>query len=100
MPDVASIESGSVSEGLRSKLEEVAKIHNGEVPLHGRLLAQWLHYAFPQDCPFPHVAGTVKPQTPGKDEQVFGKNTTSVSDEEVEQFLTADAAKMDASPEA
>ena len=29
-----------------------------EVPLHGRLFAQWMHYAFPRHCPFPHVSGT------------------------------------------
>ncbi|CAE7211809.1 unnamed protein product [Symbiodinium sp. CCMP2592] len=31
-----------------------------EVPLHGRLFAQWLHHAFPRDCPFPHVSGTAR----------------------------------------
>jgi len=32
------------------------------VPLHGRLFAQWMHHAFPRECPFPHVAGTTNPQ--------------------------------------
>jgi hypothetical protein len=100
MPDVASIESGNVSAALRSKLEEVAAIHNGKVPLHGRLLAQWLHYVFPQDCPFPHVAGTVNPQTPMKFEESLGQDATTVTEEEVEQFLKSDSAKLGPSPEA
>jgi hypothetical protein len=100
MPDVASIESGSVSGDLRSKLEEVAAIHNGQVPMHGRLLAQWLHYVFPQDCPFPHVAGTVNPQTPMKFEEVVGQDSTTVTEEEVEQFLKSDSANMNPSPDA
>ena len=29
--------------------------NGGEVPLHGLLFAQWLHYAFPNECPHPRV---------------------------------------------
>jgi len=36
-----------------SQLELVAEQHGGKVPLHGRLFAQWLHYVFPHDCPYP-----------------------------------------------
>jgi len=25
------------------------------VPLHGRLFTQWLHFAFPHECPYPHI---------------------------------------------
>jgi len=43
---------------MRSQLREIAKASpGGMVPLHGRLFAQWLHYAFPRECPFPHKAG-------------------------------------------
>jgi len=44
---------------LRQRLTEVSERHGGEVRLHSRLFAQWLHYVFPQECPFPHKAGTV-----------------------------------------
>merc|ERR1719355_480567 len=71
MPDVTSGEVGKVNESLRSRLEEVAALHDGKVPLHGRLFAQWLHFVFPRDCPFPHEAGTVNPQTPMKYEEVL-----------------------------
>merc|ERR1719336_1138373 len=47
-----------LSEALRSRLEEVASHHGGRVPLHGRLFAQWLHHAYPRECPYPHMSGT------------------------------------------
>jgi len=100
MPDTSSIEATKVSAALRSRLEEVAAVHGGKVPLHGRLLAQWLHYVFPRDCPFPHLAGTFNPVTPVKYEEVLGAEATVASDEEVEQFLKSDAARHGPSPEA
>jgi len=47
----------SLSNDLEKKLHAIAQRHGGEVPLHGRLFAQWMHFAFPLECPFPHVAG-------------------------------------------
>ena len=46
---------------MMDRLNEIASHHNGEVPLHGRLFMQWMHHAFPQECPFPHVSGTTSP---------------------------------------
>ena len=40
---------------LTEQLEQIAVTHGGKVPLHGRLFAQWLHFAFPHECPYPHV---------------------------------------------
>jgi len=45
----------SLSPGLVSKVYTIADRHGGMVPLHGRLFAQWMHLAFPQECPFPHI---------------------------------------------
>jgi len=45
-----------VSVELQSRLQSIADRSHGEVPLHGRLFAQWLHYAFPYECAFPHVS--------------------------------------------
>merc|ERR1719161_2457245 len=52
----------TLSSWLTHRLQEVANHHGGMIPLHGRLFGQWLHYAFPRECPFPHVVGTIKPQ--------------------------------------
>jgi len=38
---------------LLRRLEHVAEVNGGQVPVHGRLFAQWLHYAYPRECPFP-----------------------------------------------
>jgi len=43
---------------LRQRLEEIASHHGGRVPLHGRLFTQWMHHAYPRECPYPHVSGT------------------------------------------
>jgi len=40
---------------LVDKLETIADKHDGLVPLHGRLFAQWLFFAFPNECPYPHI---------------------------------------------
>jgi len=45
-----------VSADMLSKLQSIAERNDGEVPLHGRLFAQWLHHAFPYECPFPHIS--------------------------------------------
>jgi len=49
-----------------AQLDKVAKNHGGMVPLHGRLFAQWLHYVFPHECPFPHKNGAVSATTPSE----------------------------------
>jgi len=48
---------------LAAKLEDVASHHGGEIPLHGRLFAQWMHFAYPRECPYPHVSGTTRPMS-------------------------------------
>mmetsp|Transcript_98705 Transcript_98705/g.287915 ORF Transcript_98705/g.287915 Transcript_98705/m.287915 type:complete len:584 (-) Transcript_98705:211-1962(-) len=53
-----------VSAELRGLLEEVAQQHGGKVILHGRLFGQWLHHAYPRECPYPHKAGTINPMIP------------------------------------
>merc|ERR1719343_1639826 len=30
---------------------QIGKRHAGKVPPHGRLFAQWLHHAYPRECP-------------------------------------------------
>lgn len=49
---------------LDSQLRRIAETHKGKIPLHGRLFSQWMHYAFPQECPFPHPKGKATARTP------------------------------------
>jgi len=44
-----------LSETLVDKLWAIADRHNGKVPLHARLFAQWMHFVFPSECPYPHA---------------------------------------------
>jgi len=55
-----------VDTGYASQLQSIAEVHNGKVPLHGRLFAQWLHYMFPHECAFPHRSGTVRALSPAE----------------------------------
>lgn len=43
---------------LRRKLQTIAEKNGGSVPLHGRLFNQWLHFAFPHECPYPTQVAT------------------------------------------
>merc|ERR1719446_1964074 len=52
----------TLSPWLLARLDEMVRHHGGRVPLHGRLFAQWMHYAYPRECAYPHVAGTIAPQ--------------------------------------
>jgi len=51
---------------MLSRLSEMAEFHgDGKVPLHSRLFLQWMHHAYPQECPFPHSVhgqGTLSPE--------------------------------------
>merc|ERR1740122_852309 len=67
---VAGLRSDSVDAprilpaSLVSRLGEIADHHDGSVPLHGRLFAQWMHHAYPLECPYPHAGGMIQPLTP------------------------------------
>jgi len=91
---------GSLSDGddepahldaaMRAQLQRVAQMHGGQVPLHGRLFAQWLHYAFPRDCAFPHKTGQASALTPAQ----FGDDSI-VSAEEVSRHVAEDVVRRD-----
>jgi len=78
---------GRLSEQLRS----VAATHGGRVPLHGRLFAQWLHYVFPHQCPFPHRTGAATVVSPLE----FGSRSAATREEMMRH--TAAAASIEAS---
>lgn len=55
--------SRKLSSQLRTRLDEISALHNGMVPLHARLFSQWMHHAYPRECPYPHVSGTTSQQS-------------------------------------
>jgi len=72
---------------LTQRLDQVAQINGGSVPLHGRLFAQWLHHAFPHECPFPHEAGKTNPMTADEWIKQKGHASTAASAEELEAHI-------------
>eukprot|EP00928_Gymnodinium_smaydae_P038583 TRINITY_DN2658_c0_g2_i1.p1 TRINITY_DN2658_c0_g2~~TRINITY_DN2658_c0_g2_i1.p1 ORF type:complete len:552 (+),score=138.13 TRINITY_DN2658_c0_g2_i1:77-1732(+) len=42
-----------LSPQLVERLDAIALQHRGVVPLHGRLFFQFLHHAYPRECPYP-----------------------------------------------
>jgi len=84
-----------LSEGLVQKLEQVAASNGGKVPLHGRLFAQWMHHAYPRECPFPHALGTTSPQTPDEWMAQTGQQNSQATPEEMEKTVEADTCAID-----
>jgi len=84
-------EPAHLDANLKQQLEQIAKSHGGMVPLHGRLFAQWLHYVFPHECPFPHKTGSVLSATPTE----YG-NSFVASREDMERHA-ATASSLDMS---
>jgi hypothetical protein len=73
-----------LSTSLTQRLHSIAKNHDGQVPLHGRLFAQWMHHAFPRECPYPHESGRANPQTPDEWMKETGHEKASLSREELQ----------------
>merc|ERR1719145_194485 len=67
-------------------LDEIAAVHGGRVPLHGRLFAQWMHHAYPRECRFPHESGRASPLNQDEFMEKFG-TSAEVSDEELHQVM-------------
>merc|ERR1719336_1530122 len=70
---------------LVEKLWVIAERHNGKVPLHARLFAQWMHFAFPSECPYPHMvedAAVLKPR------HWSGQQRATATDEERERCIS------------
>mmetsp|Transcript_109061 Transcript_109061/g.178017 ORF Transcript_109061/g.178017 Transcript_109061/m.178017 type:complete len:570 (-) Transcript_109061:72-1781(-) len=66
-----------VAPKLVAQLKWIATSNGGRILLHGRLFAQWLHYLFPQECPFPHIQGSTKAMTPSE----FGETYIATEEE-------------------
>jgi hypothetical protein len=84
-----------LSPGMKDQLHDIAQASpGGLVPLHGRLFAQWLHYAFPRECPFPHKTGETVALSPLE----FG-DMYAASEEEMVAAATPNTAEPKAEPE-
>jgi len=76
-----------VSSELEARLYSIAALHAGKVPLHGRLFAQWMHFAFPLECPYPHMLQDSMSLSPAS-----WKSRESTSTEEQRQKFNEESA--------
>jgi len=83
-----------LSSTLLGRLDEAAAAHGGTVQLHGRLFGQWMHHAFPRECPFPHVSGAINPQTPDEWMSAEGQEITA-SQREMRRYAAMSTPKTD-----
>jgi len=84
----------NLSSSLRWKLDAIAEQHGGHVPLHGRLFAQWMHHAFPNECEQPRAVGvTEAPMT--HDEWRARRNSSTQVSKKVMQQLEDLASKAE-----
>jgi len=86
----------NLSATVLTRLAEIADHHDGRVPLHGRLFAQWMHHVYPLECPYPHVAGTATPLSADEWMDEFGADQVEASAYERHQLMHA----QDAAPHA
>jgi len=80
-----------IAANLMSRLEDIAARHGGEVILHGRLFNQWMHHAYPSECPFPHEAGKLEPMNSEK----WLNEKLEASEEERQAHLDADTCSAE-----
>lgn len=71
---------------LVQRLDEIAQTHNGKVLLHSRMFSQWMHHAFPRECPYPHLTDE-NPQTP--DEWMKQSGSKEASEEEMLRHINS-----------
>jgi len=92
---VGNMSERSLPEGLHEKLIGIASQHGGQIPLHSRLFAQWLHFAFPRECPFPAVVESASALTPSA--WLDGRKTASADErkQHIEAATAIDAPSVE-----
>jgi hypothetical protein len=86
-------------QAMKVRLELVAERNGGTVPIYGRLFAQWLHFAFPHKCPFPHSKGSTNPLTP-EDYNAATSEKANMKTSDVRAYIDrmAESAEVEATP--
>jgi len=83
---------------LKQRLTEIAELHGGRVPLHGRLFAQWMHHAYPRECSYPHLSGTTNPVKPQNYQKETGESVQA-NQEEMQEIVSQIAKTTPSSTE-
>merc|ERR1719189_490645 len=80
-------------EPLVDKLWAIAERHKGKVPLHARLFAQWMHFVFPSECPYPHAVEDAAVLRPS---HWSGQRQALATDEERKRCISESALQPEA----
>eukprot|EP00930_Biecheleria_cincta_P019053 TRINITY_DN14656_c2_g1_i1.p1 TRINITY_DN14656_c2_g1~~TRINITY_DN14656_c2_g1_i1.p1 ORF type:complete len:576 (-),score=103.85 TRINITY_DN14656_c2_g1_i1:56-1783(-) len=94
----AGSKNRTVPPTLHRRLVEIAEHHGGRIPLHGRLFAQWLHHLYPQQCPYPHMSGTIAPRRFEEHKAVTGHDGSAQPDE-IRQHMEQSEGRKTSPPE-
>lgn len=83
----------------RERLDRIAHVNDGTIPIYGRHFAGWLHSVFPQECPWPQqhpvTSGGAKHQ---QWQRLASLSQESATNDEIAQFLESGLASLGASP--
>jgi hypothetical protein len=88
MPSSTTPPNQTIPTRLRERLYEIATANDGLVPLHGRMFAQWMHHAYPRECPYPHMSGTFKAMRLKDYAKLTGLEST-MSEEEMQEYVAS-----------
>jgi len=79
---------------LVRRLNSIADANQGQVPLHGRLFAQWMHHAFPRECPYPQQSVDVNPMAKADWVDATGRETAEKTSEELQLIVDGDFSML------
>jgi len=90
MPSDTIVAPRNLSSVLRDRLDDVNQRHGGSIPIHGRLFAQWMHHAFPNECPYPYASGSVDaPMTAAEWRVSTGQVSARATKEDMQSYVDA-----------
>jgi len=83
--------SRALSQTLIDRLMDLASLHEDQVPIHSRLFSEWMHHAFPLDCPYPTEATKMEFSA----EEVMAMSG-GLTEEEMQSLVQADTCAVSA----
>jgi len=61
-----TMQRARLSKAILKRIHDIADHHDGVVPLHGALFAEWMHFAYPRECTYPQMFGPAHSETLGQ----------------------------------
>jgi len=90
----------NLSLALVDRLGDIAHLHGGSVPLHGRLFAQWMHHAYPRECPFPHAIGATNRMSSEEWMDAMEVDSAEATEEEMYELVSQETMTPETETEA